>query len=293
MNIGFIGLGAMGSAMARRLIAAGHNVTLWNRSPEPAQALAGSGARTVGTAMEAMRGEVVLSMLANDEAVRAVFLEGDTLGRLSSSLIHVNLATISVALAKELTAAHAARGIGYLATPVFGRPDVAASGQLNIVAGGNPAVLARVQPLLDTIGQKTWPVGTEPFQANLVKISGNLMIAAAIEAMAEATALGRAHGIDANAMLDIYTNTLFACRAYQSYAPGIAAQRFEPAGFKLRLGLKDVRLALEAGDAANVPLPFGSALRDAFLDAMAAGDGDKDWSAISAGSLRRAHLSRT
>ena len=293
MKVAFLGLGSMGTGMARNLMKAGHELTVWNRSPEPAEALAREGARRGATPIEAVQNaEVAVTMLANDGAVRTVFLTDGALDALSSTAIHVNCATISIALAEELAEAHHSRGIAYLAAPVFGRPDVAAAGNLNIVVAGPQPAIAAVQPLLDALGAKTWPVGEEPEQANAVKIGGNLMIAAAIESMAEVTALGAGYGLDPQTMLDIYTNTLFACRAYQSYAPQIIERRFEPAGFKLSLGLKDVRLALAAGDAVNVPLPFGSALRDAMLEAMAAGDGDKDWSALAETARRRAGLDR-
>lgn len=293
MKVACIGLGSMGLVMARNLLKAGHDLTVWNRSPEPAAVLGREGAGHATTAADAVAGaEAIVTMLANDAAVRAVFLQDGVLDAMSSTTVHVNCATISIALAEELAEAHHGRGIAYVAAPVFGRPDVAATGGLNIVAAGPRPAIAAIQPLLDAIGTKTWVVGEEPEQANAVKIGGNLMIAAAIESMAEATALGAATGVDAKTMLDIYTGTMFACRAYQSYAPMIAERRYEPAGFKLALGLKDVRLALAAGDAANVPLPFASALRDAMLEAVAAGDGDKDWSALAETARRRAGQGR-
>lgn len=293
MKVGFIGLGSMGTSMARNVLKAGHELSVWNRSPEPAEALAREGARHAPTPIEAVQGvEAVVTMLANDDAVRAVFFADGALEAMPSTAVHVNCATISVALAEELAEAHHALGIAYVAAPVFGRPDVAAAGALNIVVAGPTPAVAAVQPLLDAMGARTWPVGEEPEQANAVKIGGNLMIAAAIEAMAEATALGAGYGIAAKTMLDIYTNTLFACRAYQSYAPQIAERRYEPAGFKLSLGLKDVRLAIAAGDTVHVALPFGSALRDTMMEAIAAGDGDKDWSSLAETARRRAGLDK-
>ena len=288
MKVGFLGLGSMGLAMARNLVKAGHEVVAWNRSPEPAETLAREGATRAATPGDAVQAEAVITMLANDDAVRSVFLGDGALEAMSSTAVHVNCATISIALAEQLAEAHHARGIAYVAAPVFGRPDVAAAAGLNIVVAGPQPAVAAVQPLLDAMGSRCWPVGEEPERANAVKIGGNMMIAAAIEAMAEVTALGAAYGLDPKTMLDIYTNTTFACRAYQSYAAQIAERRFEPAGFKLSLGLKDVRLALAAGDAAHVPLPFGSVLRDAMLEAVAMGDGDKDWSALAETARRRA-----
>jgi 3-hydroxyisobutyrate dehydrogenase-like beta-hydroxyacid dehydrogenase len=290
MDVGFIGLGAMGSAMARNLIKAGHTVRVWNRSPGPAEELAREGAVAVNRAADAAHGDVLVSMLADDAALRAVLFAGGVLEAASPSLVHVGCSSISVALGRELARAHGERGVSYISAPVFGRPDVAAQAKLNIVAAGAADAIARAQPVLDAMGQKTWVIGAEPYMANLVKIGGNLMIASAIEAMSETAALGAAHDIDPGKMLEIYTSSLFACRAYQSYAPGIAERRFEPAGFKLKLGLKDVRLALEAGDAASVPLPFGSALRDAMLTAIAFGDGEKDWSALAEVARKRAGL---
>ncbi len=291
MEVAFIGLGAMGTGMARNLMKAGHAVTAWNRSREAVEALVREGARQAASPAEAVVGsEAVVTMLANDDAVRTVFLADGALEGIPTTAVHVNCATVSIALAEELAEAHHARGIAYVSAPVFGRPDVAAAGNLNIVVAGPRPAVATVQPLLDAMGAKTWFVGEEPEQAIAVKIGGNLMIAAAIEAMAEATTLGSGYGLEAKTMLDIYTTTLFACRAYQSYAPAIAERRFEPAGFKLALGLKDVRLALAAGDAANVPLPFASALRDIMIEAVAAGDGNKDWSALAETARRRAGL---
>ena len=293
MKVGFLGLGSMGIAMARNLMKAGHDVLAWNRSPGATETLVREGATGAATPLEAVRADAVVSMLANDEAVRTVFLTDGALDAMASTTVHVNCATISIALAEELAEAHHARGIAYVAAPVFGRPDVAAAGALNIVVAGPQPAVAAVQPLLDAMGQKSWPVGEKPERANAVKIGGNLMIAAAIESMAEVTSLGVAYGLEPKAMLDIYTNTLFACRAYQSYAGQIIERRFEPAGFKLALGLKDVRLALAAGDAANVPLPFASVLRDAMIEAVATGDADKDWSALADTARRRAGLDRS
>ena len=290
MDVGFIGLGAMGSAMARNLIKAGHTVRVWNRSPEPMQALVTDGAIAAASPAETADADAVFSMLADDAAVRSVVADGGLLDAPRPGLVHVGCSTISVALAQEIAQIHAERTVSYISAPVFGRPDAAAAGRLNFVAAGPASALERIRPLLDILGAKIWSMGDEPFKANLVKIAGNLMIASAIEAMAEATALGKAHGVEARAMLDVYLDALFPCRIYTGYAAAIAERRYEPAGFKLKLGFKDVRLALQAGDAANVPLPFGSALRDAFLGAMAGGDGDKDWSALADVALERAGL---
>lgn len=290
MKVGFLGLGAMGAAMATNLLKAGHDVTVWNRSAAATQPLAALGAAVASTPAAAAHGDAVLSMLANDEAVRGVILDGGVLAALAPGAVHVNHATVSVKLAGELAQAHAARGVGYVAAPVFGRPDVAAAGRLNILAAGEARAIERVRPLLEAMGSRVWPLGEAPERANVAKIAGNFMLASAIESMAEASALVRAHGIGAADFLEVMTTTLFAAPAYQGYAKLIAGQRFKPAGFALPLGYKDVRLALEAGEAARVPLPFAGVLRDSLLEALAAGDEDVDWSVLSQVAARRARL---
>ncbi|MGN6740231.1 NAD(P)-dependent oxidoreductase [Dyella sp.] len=290
MKVGFIGLGAMGSAMASNLLAAGHAVTVWNRSAAATEPLASLGARVASTPERAVLGEAVCSMLANDQAVRAVFLDGGLLDAMDPGTVHVNHATISVALAQELAEAHAARGIDYVAAPVFGRPDAAAAARLQIVAAGKPAAVDTVRPLLEAMGAKIWPMGEAPERANVVKIAGNFMLAAAIESMAEASALTRAHGVGAAEFLELMTSTLFAAPAYQGYGKLIAEQRYSPAGFAMPLGLKDVGLALSAGAARRVPLPFAGVLRENFLDALAHGGEELDWSALALVAARRAGL---
>ncbi|HEX5306711.1 MAG TPA: NAD(P)-dependent oxidoreductase [Dyella sp.] len=290
MKVGFIGLGAMGSAMASNLVSAGHSVTVWNRSEAASAPLGSLGAKVVKTADRAVLGDAVCSMLANDQAVRAVFLDSSLLDAMDPGTVHVNHATISVALARELAEAHAARGLEYVAAPVFGRPDAAAAARLNIVAAGKAAAIDTVRPLLDAMGAKVWPMGEAPERANVVKIAGNFMLAAAIEAMAEASVLTRAHGVGAAEFLEVMTSTLFASPAYQGYGKLIAEERYSPAGFAMPLGLKDVGLALSAGETTRVPMPFAGVLRDNFLDALAHGGESLDWSALALVAARRAGL---
>ena len=290
MKVGFIGLGAMGSAMASNLIKAGHEITVWNRSPGPTEPLASLGAKVARSADRAALGDVLFSMLANDQAVRDVFFGGGLLDAMDKGIVHVNHASVSVALARELADAHAQRGVDYVAAPVFGRPDVAAAGKLNILAAGRAGAIERVRPLLEAMGSRIWPLGDEPERANVVKIAGNFMLGAAIESMAEASALTRAHGVAAGDFLQIMTSTLFAAPAYQGYATLIAEQRYKPAGFALPLGYKDIGLALSAGDAKRVPLPLASLLHDSLLEALAAGDDDVDWSIMADVAARRARL---
>lgn len=290
MKVGFIGLGQMGSAMASNLIAGGHTVTVWNRSPKACEPLASLGAKVAGTPARAAQGEVLCSMLADDRAVREVVLDGGLIDAMDAGTIHVNHATVSVALARELAAAHARRGLAYVAAPVFGRPDVAAAGRLNIVAAGKSAALEQVRPLLDLMAARVWPLGEEPERANVVKIGGNFMLGVAIESMAEASALARSHGVSAADFLEVMTQTLFAAPAYQGYGRMIAEDRFKPAGFALPLGYKDIGLAMSAGEQSRVPLPLAGVVRDALLEALGAGDEGMDWASLARVAARRAHL---
>lgn len=289
MNIGFLGLGTMGMPMAANLLAAGHVVRVWNRSPAPAQALLARGGLAASTPAEAAEEvDVLISMLADDEATRSTVLDMGVLAALRPGAIHVNMATVSVALAIELAALHQTRGIDYVAAPVLGRVNVAEAGQLNILAAGPRAALLTVQPLFDVLGQKTWTLGERPEQANAAKLAVNFMIASAIGSMGEAATLAQGHGVAKADFLELVTSTVFAAPVYQGYGKAIAEERFEPAGFKLALGLKDVRLALAAAEQANVPLPLASALRDAHIESLAHGEGHLDWAALSRTAARRA-----
>lgn len=286
MTIGFIGLGAMGHNMAANLLRAGEALLVWNRNPEPARALAGQGAQAVQNAAEVGKADVLFTMLSDDAAVRGVMYDAGVLDAMAPGSIHVNMATVSVQCAREMAQAHAAKGIGYLAAPVLGRVDVAAAGKLNILAGGPPELLARVQPYFDLMGQKTWPFGDRPEQANAVKLGANLSLVLAIEAMGESSALAGGFGIPADHFLDLLASTLFAgSPVYKGYGGMIAQQRYSPAGFKLSLGLKDVNLALEAGRENGVLMEAGHAVRDNLLRAVEQGDGELDLAALAKRSL--------
>ncbi len=197
------------------------------------------------------------------------------------------MATLSTALVTELVELHREQGVEFVAAPVFGRTDVAAAGKLNILVAGPETAIAKAQPVLDVLGQKTWPLGDDPLRAVAVKIAGNFMIASAIEAMGESTALVKTYGVAPGEFMEIMGNTLFNAPVYRNYGALIAEQRFDPAAFRLVLGLKDVGLALSAGQEQRVPLPFASVLRDNLLEAIAHGDGDLDWSALSQVALRK------
>ena len=290
MDVGFIGLGRMGKAMVANLLRGGHRVRIWNRSPDPARELVKGGATMAGEPAEAARAEALMTMLADDESTRSVLLGGGVLERAPRGLIYVNLATVSVALTREFAQLARERGIAYVAAPVFGRPEVAQAAKLNIVVAGEESAVARIHPLLSAIGERIWPVGTSPEHAAVVKLAGNFMIASALETMGEAAALAQAHGVPAREFLKVLTSTLFAAPVYQNYGRLVAEQQYEPAAFKLVLGLKDIRLALQAGEAARVPLPFASVLRDHLLEAVAAGKGESDWAMLAEVAARHAGL---
>ncbi len=290
MDVGVVGLGHMGQGMARSLIKAGHRVRVWNRSPEPVEALVKEGAERAAEPADAFQGDAAITMLANDEAVRSVVLDGALKTNPKPGLIHVLSATISVGLCEALEQAHKDAGVAFIAAPVLGRPDVAAAGALNILVAGDPAAIARVQPLLDAMGRKTWRIGDEPHHASIAKLAANFTLAAAIESMSEAFALFRGYGLDPHILHEVLSGSLFAAPAYKLYGQLIADRQFEPAAFKLPLGLKDVRLAMEAGEAVGAPMPFASVMRDNFLDAISHGDSEKDWSAVSDVAARRAGL---
>ncbi len=286
MDIGFIGLGTMGSQVAGNLVKAGNKVRVWNRSRAPVDALARVGALPVSTAREAFSGDAVFSMLADDAAVHAVIdelLEGAPKG-----LVHVNMATISVSLARDLAAQHQALGLAYVAAPVFGRPDSAATAKLNIIVAGEPGAVTRIEPLLAVIGQRTWPMGAQPERANVVKLAGNFMLGAAVEAMAEASAMASRNGVAPADLLDILTNGIFPAPTYKIYGAAMAERRYDPAGFKLSLMLKDIRLALAAADDARVPMPLADVVHESLLEAVAHGQGDRDLAALAEMAMVRA-----
>ncbi len=301
MRIAFVGLGAMGQPMARNLARAGHEVLAFNRSRDRAEALAADGtiqapATLVDTACDA---EVVVTMLADDAAVEEVVFgtpaEGGQvtegiLGAMPSGAAHLCMSTISPALALRLTQAHQAAGQSFVAAPVFGRPDAAAAGRLWLVAAGPGADVDRCAPLFDALSAGHTVVGEQAWMAPLVKLAGNFALASIIETLGEAFALARKSGVAAEPFLDVLTRGLPWGLIVEGYARAVAAQQFEPAGFKLSLGLKDMRLALEAADRAGVPMPVLSLVRDHLLESASRGGGDRDWSAISALALERAGL---
>jgi 3-hydroxyisobutyrate dehydrogenase-like beta-hydroxyacid dehydrogenase len=272
----------MGAGMARNLLRAGHQVAVFNRSPGKTAALAAEGARVAQSPADACAGaESVMTMLADDAAVEAVVFGPDGISAAGSKgAIHISHSTIGAALARRLAAEHAARGQGYVSAPVFGRPDAAEARKLIVVAAGPPELVERCRPLFDAIGRQTTVVGSEAWQANAVKLCGNFMLASMIEAFSEAFATLRKAGVAPHAFLEIM-NSLLGSPVYAKYGSIIADESFEPAGFELKLGLKDVRLVLDTALECQSPMPLASLLRDHLLAALAQGQGEMDWSSVS------------
>ncbi|HEY4932197.1 MAG TPA: NAD(P)-dependent oxidoreductase [Terriglobales bacterium] len=283
MKIAFLGLGNMGLPMARNLLRAGHDVTVWNRTLSKADELGTLNATIAHSIANATQGaEFIVTMMADDHAVRSAVLDaGGVLENLAPGAIHISMSTISVSLSQHLNAEHGKCGQHYIAAPVFGRPDAAATAKLVIAAAGDASSLERCQPLFDAVGQRTFFIGSVPEMANVVKLSGNFLISTVIESLGEAVALTRKYGIDPHAYIDFLTNTLFAAPVYKTYGAIIADERYQPAGFKMRLGLKDVRLVLAAAEAVDVPMPFASVVRDNVLSAIGRGMEDLDWSSVA------------
>lgn len=291
MDVGFIGIGRMGSVMVANLMAAGHQVLAWDKSKDAVRGVVSSyGAKPADSAKASFIGDAVISMLPNDDAMRSIFLSDDFLSNTGGKTVHINMATASVECTDDLVAAHVAQGIPYISAPVFGRPEMAAKRDLNIMAAGDPAAIDRVQPLFDALGKKTWRLGNEPRQANVAKIAGNLMVACMIESMGEVAALTSAYKMSPPEVLNVIVTALFDVPIYRIYASLIGEGKFEPPGFDMRLGFKDTKLALAAGEEVNVPLPFASVLRDNYLDALAHGDENKDWSGLTLVAARRAAI---
>jgi 3-hydroxyisobutyrate dehydrogenase-like beta-hydroxyacid dehydrogenase len=280
-DISFIGLGTMGSAMARRLIDTGHTVRVWNRTPSAADKLVAAGAVRAESIEDALAPGIIFSMLANDQAARSVFT-AKALDAAPEDAIHVNMATLSVEAADEMAAVHASAGIAYVAAPVFGRAEIAAAGKLNIVAAGDQAAIEHVQPLLDAMGKRTWNLGTVPRHANLVKIGVNYNLIHALQALGESVTLIERGGIDPNTFIEVLTDAAFTGSAYTGYGALIANKRYEPVGFSLALGLKDLSLTEAAAESEGVVLPTAPVLRDVFEQALAREDiAGLDWSAVA------------
>ena len=281
-SIAVIGLGNMGTPIARNLLTEGFALSVYNRSREKTEPLAALGAIVADSPAQAvLPGGVVVTLMANDAALEAVTLgEGGFAQRLGAGGLHISMSTVSPETSKRLAEAHTRHGSLFVAAPVFGRPDAAAARKLYICASGSAAAKERAWPILRVLGQRVQDFGEAPGAANLVKLSGNFMIASAIEALAEAMALCEKNGIDRQTFYDFFTSANFACPVSQNYGRVLATRAYSPAGFALELGLKDIRLARESAAAAGVPMPFADLLFQRLQNAVARGDGQLDWSAI-------------
>lgn len=287
MKIGFLGLGNMGQAIAANLLKGGHELVVWNRSPKATEPLVELGAKAASDPGQAFAVDVAFSIFADDKALRSVLLDSGLLDQLKGPLVHVNMATISVEFADELAERHTAQGIDYIAAPVLGRPNVAAAAQLNILAAGPEQALARVQPLFDLIGRKTWPLGDKASAANAMKLAANFMIVSAMQAVSEAAVLVTRHGLESKDFVDLISNTIFPGPVYAGYGGLIGERRYEPAAFKAVLGLKDVDLVLAAAKQVSVEMPTAERVRANLQDAVEHGQGEMDLAVLAEVEERR------
>ena len=291
MKIAFLGLGNMGTHMARHLVRAGHEVTVWNRTIAKAEALQAEGAKAAHSPADAVKqAEILVTMLANDEAVESAVLDSGVLDNLPKDATHISMSTISVPLSQRLAEEHGKRGQHYIAAPVFGRPEAAEAGKLFVVAAGQKSVVEKCKPVLESLGQRVFVIGDKPEMANVVKLSGNFLIASVIESLAEAVALVRKYGIEPHEYIEFLTNSLFAAPVYKTYGGLIADAHHEKVGFALRLGLKDVRLAIAAAENVDAPLPVASLVHDHMLTAIGRGLGKQDWSVLGKLAAQNAGL---
>jgi 3-hydroxyisobutyrate dehydrogenase-like beta-hydroxyacid dehydrogenase len=292
MKVGFIGLGSMGTRMSRNLIKAGHDLVVYNRTRSLAHEMRSLRAKVADSASEAAVGaEALITMLADDRAVQDVIFEpGAAIESLPEGAVHISMSTISVDLSRKLAKSHADKHQNYIAAPVFGRPDAAATGKLFIVSAGPSESIEKCRSLFAAMGQKTFTISEVAPAANLVKLSGNFLITTVIESLAEGFALMRRAGVDPQKFLEVLTESMFSAPVYKTYGGIIASEKFEPVGFKLPLGFKDNRLLLAAAEEASVPMPMASLMHDRFVAALAQGLESADWSAIARVTYRNAGL---
>ena len=292
MKVGFIGLGRMGQAMARRVLDAGHELAIYNRTAAKGADLAKAGASAAASISEVCKGrDAVITMLADDAALNEVALGNDGLiASLGADCIHVAMGTHSVALIRTLTEAHAQAKRQFVAAPVLGRPEAAAEGQLGVVPAGPAAAVTRCQPLFDVIGRRSFAAGENPESAAAVKLANNFVLGCAIEAMGEAFALVGKFGVKSPVFYDVLTDGLFSAPAYKIYGKIIVEEAYDRVGITARLGLKDANLVLAAAHMAELPMPSANVWRDRLLGAIAHGDGDKDWAVMALEQARASGL---
>jgi 3-hydroxyisobutyrate dehydrogenase-like beta-hydroxyacid dehydrogenase len=280
MNLGVIGLGMMGRAIAQNLLKAGHGVTVWNRTRSRAEDLRSQGALIALTPADACKDGVVITCLSDDDSVTAVVLGDHGIASVAAGCIHISMSTLGLDLILRLSKTHGEAGQRFIAAPVFGRPDAAAAGRLLIVASGDVEAIAKCQPVFDGLGQRTIVVGSDPAAAPMVKLVGNFLLVSAVESLAEAMALLRKSGTDPEACFNFLTDTLFSAPVYKNYAGLMLEHRYDP-GFRLALGLKDIGLVLDAAESFDVPMPAASLVRERILTGIARGYQDKDLSTLA------------
>jgi len=292
MRIGFIGVGRMGQGMSARLLSGGHDLLIYNRTSGKTADLEKAGAKVAPTIADACRGrELVISMVADDVALDEVTLKpGGVRDSLEKNAVYVSMGTHSASAIQSVSAALAERGLAFVAAPVLGRPDAAAAGQIVIVCGGTTDAVARCQPAFNTLGRKTMEASGAPEAAIAIKLANNFVLGCAVETMAEAFALVRKYGVNPQVFYDVMTEGLFAAPAYKVYGKLIVDSSYDKPGFTVRLGLKDIKLALAAAELVGVPLPSGSVVRDRLIGAVAHGDGDKDWAVLGREQARASGL---
>ena len=290
-RLGFIGLGAMGTPIAGNLLAGGHALRLFNRTPEKTKPLVERGAEAAKTPADAAApGGVVFTMVTDDAALREIVESDGFLERLRGG-VHVSMSTVTPKAARDVAKRHSAAGSAYVAAPVFGRPQAAAEKQLWVCLSGPAAARERVRPLLSAVGRGTFEFGDDPGAANVVKLCGNFMLAASIEMMAEAWTLAAKNGLAPEEIAKFFSETLFAAPVFKNYGAAIAAKRYSPPGFRLALGLKDLELVLATSRESKAPMPLASLLRDRLLAGVARGRGDLDWTALAMAATEEAGLS--
>ena len=280
MKIGFIGLGQMGRGMAARLLARGYELIVWNRTPAAAEALRAIGARVAERPQQmVLDAEIVITMLADDAAVEAVWIESGLVREVPRAALHLNMSSVSLALGRRLSALHDTHGSEYVSAPVFGRPSAAASGELDIVAAGAREAITRCGPVFEALGKRWFDLGEDAAHANIVKIARNFLLATIIEGLGEAFALVQKSGVERARFLEIITSTSLSAPAYKNYGRLMIEEPARPT-FSLKLGLKDVELALQAAADSGMSLPTGDLLRKQHADAIRRGYGDREWAAL-------------
>jgi 3-hydroxyisobutyrate dehydrogenase-like beta-hydroxyacid dehydrogenase len=292
MEIGFIGLGNMGQPMVMNLLKAGYQVKVYNRTAEKAKDLVAAGASQVNSIGDVLTpGGIIVTMVSNDQALEEIVLGPEGFGgKLGTGGIHLSMSTVAPETSRRLASYHQQHGSYYVASPVFGRPEAAAAQKLNILSSGPTEAKEKVRPVQEALGQRVFDISDEPGAANVIKLGGNFMIMAAMEAMAESFNLAEKNGISRELAQEVYSSTLFNCTVYQGYGQAIAKKVFEPAGFQLALGLKDCNLVLEEANDTKTPMPLANLVHNRLLASVAKGRGDQDWSALARLALEEAGL---